>query len=231
MVMPVSSRVPPSAAAAVVAEAPGEVDAIAGLHAAYWTGADPKAAAAAAAAAAASVAPLDEPVKMSVVTNGVEVVPWGGGTGSETYLVTTRAFGPGELVGQATGLPIHAAPSIFTVQASATEHVNPEFTTLEKANHSCAPNCEAIVAADPGGGGGGTFALRTLVDIPSGTPLSFDYCTTEWSMAAPFACECGEAACRRSIQGFAHLAADQALALLPRAAAHIQALHADASLE
>jgi hypothetical protein len=36
------------------------------------------------------------------------------------------------------------------VPASATQHVNPEFTTLEKTNHSCAPNCDAIVDAATG---------------------------------------------------------------------------------
>jgi len=223
MVMPVSARIPPAAAAGAAASVAAACDpaqvpegaAVAEIHAAYWSSADPK---------AAACAPR-EPRTPSVVTNGGEVVPWIGGTGSETFLITTRAFGPGELVGQATGLPIHDAPSIFTVQASATEHVNPEFTTLEKANHSCEPNCEAIVAADAVAGG--TFALRTLVDVPAGTALSFDYCTTEWSMAAPFACECGAGACRASIQGFAHLTPDARRALFPRAAAHIQALHAE----
>jgi hypothetical protein len=119
--------------------------------------------------------------------------------------------------------------------------MDPEFTTLEKANHSCAPNCDAQVRpgsihviwsslaclrsilwsftqndVDNTGPGimhviwsflaclrstlwsftpndvddtgpyaqvdaaTGLFGLVANSAVPAGTPLSWDYCTTEW---------------------------------------------------
>lgn len=159
-----------------------------------------------------------------VTLHGAKVVPWIGGTGSETMLVAARDFAPGEVIGTATGCPVVDAPSIFTVQVSATKHVDPEFTTLEKANHSCEPNCDAMVDVDSA-----LFGLRAITAIPAGTPLSFDYCTTEWSMDAPFRCECGSATCRGEIRGFNHMNAATKATLLPRASAHIKLLHNDAA--
>lgn len=159
-----------------------------------------------------------------VTLHGAKVVPWIGGTGSETMLVAARDFSPGEVIGTATGCPIVDSPSIFTVQVSATRHVDPEFTTLEKANHSCEPNCDAMVDVDSA-----LFGLRANIAIPAGTPLSFDYCTTEWSMDAPFLCECGSATCRGEIRGFKHMNAASKVTLLPRASTHIKLLHKDAA--
>jgi hypothetical protein len=44
-----------------------------------------------------------------------------------------------------------------------------------RANHSCAPNCDAQVDAATG-----LFGLVSNSAVPAGTPLSWDYCTTEW---------------------------------------------------
>jgi len=50
--------------------------------------------------------------------------------------------------------------------------------------------------------------------------VTFDYETTEWELAVPFRCACGEAACRGEIRGFRFLAPDTARRL-PEVAAHL----------
>ena len=61
-------------------------------------------------------------------------------------------------------------------------------------NHSCAPNCRAIVE-------GGRIYVDALTDIPAGAELTYDYRLTlpgryrkEWD--ALYACHCGAATCR-----------------------------------
>ncbi|MCA9284052.1 MAG: hypothetical protein KDA22_02465, partial [Phycisphaerales bacterium] len=52
---------------------------------------------------------------------------------------------------------------------------------------------------------------------------TFDYNTTEESIAVPFRCSCG--CCGgRTIRGFRHLDANEQRALLPRAAEHLRRL-------
>jgi len=80
-------------------------------------------------------------------------------------------------------------------------------------NHSCAPNTalrgRALVSTRP---------------IQAGEPVRFDYETSEWDMAAPFACRCGAPACRGTVRGFRHLDEADRRALAPRASAHVLTL-------
>ncbi|KAJ1459558.1 hypothetical protein M885DRAFT_459389 [Pelagophyceae sp. CCMP2097] len=148
-----------------------------------------------------------------IQTSGIKVEDWRG----EAMLVATRDIAAGEVVAYATGLEVKDSPSIFTVQCSETKHVQPEDTMIEKANHSCDPNCEALVDEDLA-----MFALRAREDLASGSVITFDYETTEWAMDAPFDCACGASTCRGKIQGFKFQTAAHQITQLPKAAAHIQ---------
>lgn len=61
-------------------------------------------------------------------------------------------------------------------------------------NHSCEPN--AYLKGD---------TLVALRELPEGAEITFDYNTTEWDLANPFACACGSAVCVGTVRGFAHL--------------------------
>jgi hypothetical protein len=58
-------------------------------------------------------------------------------------------------------------------------------------------------------------------DIPAGEELTFDYLTTEWEMATPFACRCGAADCRGLIQGFKHLSPEAQAHLISRCSPYL----------
>lgn len=107
-------------------------------------------------------------------------------------------------------------PSRYSVQVGPALHVAPRQGTPDEGfwrylNHSCEPNAWLR--------GRELVALR---DIRTGEDVSFDYNTTEWDMAEPFACHCGSAACLGTVRGFAHLSAAQR-GRLKGVAAHLQA--------
>ncbi len=75
-------------------------------------------------------------------------------------------------------------------------------------NHACDPS---TVIRDRE-----VIALR---DIAAGADVTFDYNTTEWDMAEPFACRCGAAGCVGFVRGARHLTPEQRAMradLLPR---------------
>jgi hypothetical protein len=73
-------------------------------------------------------------------------------------------------------------------------------------NHACTPN--AVLDFEH-------LELRAARPIAAGEELNFNYLTSEWDMAAPFACVCGAAGCHRNIQGFRHLNPEQQELLAP----------------
>lgn len=154
----------------------------------------------------------------------VEIHAWVHEGEEQTRLLAAADVGVGEVLSDATGLDLLASPDMYSVQVSATEHAECEGTTLAKTNHSCAPNCEAVVSAK----GGGSIWLRAIEKIQKGDAASFDYDTTEWHMATPFKCACGAVDCRGSVGGFSNASPEQQAKLLAsgRVAPHIEALHA-----
>jgi hypothetical protein len=117
-------------------------------------------------------------------------------------------------------------PSRYSVQIGAHEHVDPPVPddladdmdrhAWRFLNHSCEPN--AVLRG------------RTLVaqrDIARGDEVTFDYATTEYEMAEPFACGCGAARCRGLIRGFTALTAAQQQELAPQLAPHLHARAAE----
>ncbi len=65
-------------------------------------------------------------------------------------------------------------------------------------NHACDPSTAIRERA--------VLALR---DIAVGEDVTFDYNTTEWDMAEPFACRCGGPGCVGTVRGARHLTAAQ----------------------
>lgn len=96
--------------------------------------------------------------------------------------------------------PAVAMPTRYTVQIGERQHVDAEAGADGRhpiwrfLNHACAPNTRLV---------GRTLLARS--DIQVGDEVTFDYDTTEWDMAAPFACHCGAASCRGVIRGYRHL--------------------------
>ena len=134
-------------------------------------------------------------------------------------LFASRSLAAGDVVLPVEGRPV-AEPNRYSIQLGTALHIVPSSEGSAPwmwLNHGCAPN----VAVDTG--------RRVVVaqrDIAPGEELRFDYHTTEWAMAEPFACGCGAPECIGMVQGFARLPASRQQALLGTVAPHIRALHA-----
>lgn len=110
-------------------------------------------------------------------------------------------FEAGEVVLVLEGL-LSETPSRYSVQVGADLHVQPAPGIPEDSvraawrflNHSCQPN-----AAFRGP------VLTALTAIEAGDEITFDYNTTEATMAEPFTCRCGHCDGRR-IGGYGTLA-------------------------
>ncbi len=85
-----------------------------------------------------------------------------------------------------------AAPSYLTVQLDAGTHLLPEPVFLQYVNHSCDPNVSFDMSL---------LALVALRDLRAGEELTYFYPSTELTMAQPFDCACGTAACVGRIAG------------------------------
>jgi hypothetical protein len=113
-------------------------------------------------------------------------------------------------------------PNMYTIQLSETEHVEVDGHTRFLA-HSCEPNSRISI-------NGTNVRLLALRDIAKGELLTFDYCTTEWDMAAKFTCQCGAKGCRGNVNGFLHLlltAPEEARKLGPQLSTFIAAKSAE----
>jgi hypothetical protein len=115
-----------------------------------------------------------------------------------------------------------AEPSRHSVQVGEGVHVDLPLLAHQEylarypwryTNHSCDPNT--------------VLRGRTLVarwPIAAGDEVTFDYETTEFEMAEPFACHCGSRRCAGMIRGFAFLTADERERRRPLLAPHLLAL-------
>lgn len=80
-------------------------------------------------------------------------------------------------------------------------------------NHSCEPN--TVVR------GREFIALR---EIERGEAVTFNYNSSEYDIAEPFACGCGSPRCEGTIRGFRHLTPRQRAEIRPLLAAHLLAM-------
>jgi hypothetical protein len=142
----------------------------------------------------------------------------------EYRLVAIRPIMAGERLFRIEG-DRTSRPSRYSVQVGEGLHIDlgPGYTTEEMLdryfwrfmNHGCDPNL-LITGSE----------VVALCDIESGAALTFNYNTTEWSMAEPFRCHCGSAQCLGTIRGFKHLTAAERERMHPHAAPHILRLAA-----
>ncbi len=107
-------------------------------------------------------------------------------------LIAVQSFSAGEVICDFGAAETHQVPSRYTVQIAEDRHIilSPEF--LQYINHSCNPNTFFNTT---------TMKLEALKNIEPGEQFTFFYPSTEWFMAEPFVCFCGEANCLGTIQG------------------------------
>jgi hypothetical protein len=107
-------------------------------------------------------------------------------------LISTKAFLPGEVISEFSAAETHNQPSRYTVQVAEDKHIilSPEF--LQYINHSCNPNVFFNTT---------TMELVALQPINAGDEFTFFYPSTEWFMADPFTCLCGQPNCIGTIKG------------------------------
>lgn len=114
------------------------------------------------------------------------------GTADGSRLVATGPIAEGETVIASDGERYDRAIT-YSIQVEADEHM----MGAGALNHRCVdPSC----VVDPA-----TGDLVAARDLAAGDALDFNYLTTEWCMATPFACRCGSALCWGEIAGFSAL--------------------------
>ena len=137
-----------------------------------------------------------------------------------TYQVfATEPVPPGHVVLVIDGTEVDQA-SRHSLQVDEHEHIEvvselSEQELLDRhpwrfTNHSCDPNTR--------------LSGRTLVAIRrigAGEEVTFDYNTTEYELAEPFACHCGSAGCIGTVRGFKYLSAAERERLRPLLARHL----------
>lgn len=111
-------------------------------------------------------------------------------------------------------------PTRYSIQIGAGEHFDPDDmkTPMERVrnrfwmylNHHCEPSAHVSELA--------VIALR---DIASGDGVTFDYNTTESSMASPFDCHCDSASCVGLVRGANHLTPVQRARVAPYLASYL----------
>ncbi len=116
-----------------------------------------------------------------------------------------RPFTAGALIAKFYG-EVQTTPTMYTLQIQELVHVACSVGGPTYCNHSCNPNAfwdmTVCTARAP-------FPILTaLRDIAQGEEITFNYNHTEWDMATPFSCLCGDATCLGKIQGFKHVDAE-----------------------
>ncbi len=114
----------------------------------------------------------------------------------EKSLHATVHHKAGDIFSKFDAAEIRTVPDKYTVQVNDDTHIilDPEF--LQYINHSCNPNVFFDTTR---------MELSCLKDIAPGDELTFFYPSTEWSMASPFNCFCGDNNCLHKIQGASFL--------------------------
>jgi hypothetical protein len=141
------------------------------------------------------------------------------GTAGEFRLVAARPIARGDVLFQIEGVRTRR-PTRYSVQIGARLHIDldPGHSAEEIMsryywrfmNHACEPSAwirdQEVIA---------------LHGIRPGDDVTFDYNSTEYEMAEPFACRCGSRHCLGEIRGFKHLAPARRELLRPYLAPHL----------
>lgn len=123
------------------------------------------------------------------------------GLTGEKSLHAAAFFDAGEMICLFEAEKILETATYLTIQTGEQKHItlSPDF--LQYVNHSCAPNVFFDTQQ---------MQLVALREIEPGDELLFFYPSTEWDMAQPFDCFCGNSCCLHQIKGAAYLTADEA---------------------
>ena len=116
---------------------------------------------------------------------------------SGTGVRTSHAIELGALV-----MPLQGAwvdtPTRFTLQIEEGKHLLPEGQLWAWVNHSCSPNLRVDTQK---------MSFVAVRPIAPEEELTFNYLSTEWTMAEPFECKCQALDCIGWIAGFSLLMA------------------------
>ena len=109
-------------------------------------------------------------------------------------------------------------PTRLSIQVGSKRHqeCSNEESFKNMVNHSCSPNGWMDMER---------FLYKPLRDIKKGEQLSFNYLTTEYDMANPFVCGCGENNCYGFIRGYKHLTPLQQHELFPMLSQYLRSIH------
>lgn len=132
--------------------------------------------------------------------------------------VAARRANPGDVLMtiRESDAEVRTEPSKFTIQIGRGRHLYAE--SVIRMNHSFEPTIRLELPAQHADDADALLVLVADREIEPGDPITFDYNTTEWEMAEPFAC----AGTGRQVRGFMHLSAPEREAILGRALPHIR---------
>jgi SET domain len=118
---------------------------------------------------------------------------------NQRSLSAAVSFAPGDVITTFSAATTQSFATYLTVQTGTDTHITlmPEF--LQYINHSCAPNVFFNTT---------TMELVCIHAMQPGDEFTFFYPSTEWEMAQPFVCNCGNAACLQLINGASHLSVE-----------------------
>jgi hypothetical protein len=105
-------------------------------------------------------------------------------------------FKAGQSILRFSAMTTQESATYLTIQIGLNTHITlfPEF--LQYVNHSCDPNIFFDTTL---------MELIALKAIQPGDELCFFYPSTEWEMAQPFLCRCGNTDCLQFIEGAANM--------------------------
>ena len=118
---------------------------------------------------------------------------------SQKSLHATVSFTPGDIICRFGAGISQSYATYLTIQTAADRHITlvPEF--LQYINHSCAPTVFFNTTS---------MELVCLQKVQPGDEFTFFYPGTEWEMAQPFVCNCGNEGCLQLINGASHLSVE-----------------------
>lgn len=118
---------------------------------------------------------------------------------NQKSLQAAVSFTPGDVICNFGAGITQTYATYLTVQTGASRHITllPEF--LQYINHSCLPNVFFDTSS---------MQLVCLQPLQPGDEFTFFYPSTEWEMAQPFVCNCGNSACLQLINGASHLSVE-----------------------
>ena len=157
------------------------------------------------------------PLRRGMCACAVRVDHTGGVMGAAA--VAARRANPGDVLMtiRESDAEVRTEPSKFTIHIGRGRHLYPG-DVLMRMNHSFEPTIRLELPAQHTDDADALLVLVADRQIEPGDPITFDYNTTEWEMAEPFAC----AGTGRQVRGFKHLSAPEREAMLGRALPHIR---------